>query len=491
MPPLHIVVIQPKGYIHSLGLLDHARYLRYQFRRLGCEVGLAKNRLREDALNIVFCAHRGFPAELTQRYACVFVNLEQLGADGAQMPPGYLALLHQNPVIDYDASHPAAYGRDAASVPLVWFGHAPYLQPVAAQAAPLAQRPIDLLFFGSVNPRRQAFLEKVQALGVKLTVVQEPLYGAERDALVLRAKAVLNCHAHASSRFEQARAFQCMSLGTPVISERTVRTQAPDCYQDTVFWLDDDARMAAFFQGFFGSPAYFEEAGAKLQQFQQRDPLPVYRHALQLLQPWWTQWCTGRAAEPWVPRQIKLGAGDDYLPGWLHLDSVARHQPDIVLDLAQPQAWPLHTTNQWGVPVVLQAGQAEQVYASGVLQRVADLATLMDNVLQLLKVGGQFLVEVPCGKATGPWPDPAQVRGFDASAWRWYTEHFADLGWLEHRFELALLSWLDEQLQPCQPPAAAHMRVGLVKVATTPAERSAARMSRPDFGGVEPDWPLA
>jgi hypothetical protein len=33
-PRFHLAVMQPAGYIHSLGFLDPARYVRYQLRRL-------------------------------------------------------------------------------------------------------------------------------------------------------------------------------------------------------------------------------------------------------------------------------------------------------------------------------------------------------------------------------------------------------------------------------------------------------------------------
>ena len=67
-------------------------------------------------------------------------------------------------------------------------------------------------------------------------VLDGPVYGAERDDLVRQAKAVLNCHFYESARFEQARAFQCMSLGTPVISEWTASTQPPVQFEERVFW---------------------------------------------------------------------------------------------------------------------------------------------------------------------------------------------------------------------------------------------------------------
>ena len=73
LPEIHLCIQQPVGYVHSLGLLDQARYFRYQFRRLGADVSLAKNRLRHDALNFVFGAHLGFDAGQCERHACVFV----------------------------------------------------------------------------------------------------------------------------------------------------------------------------------------------------------------------------------------------------------------------------------------------------------------------------------------------------------------------------------------------------------------------------------
>ena len=83
--PVHLCIIQPLGYVHSLGFLDQARYLRFQFRRFGAEVTLAKNRLKHDAVNVVLGAHLGFDPELRKRYACIFLNLEQMGEGGAQV----------------------------------------------------------------------------------------------------------------------------------------------------------------------------------------------------------------------------------------------------------------------------------------------------------------------------------------------------------------------------------------------------------------------
>ena len=103
---------------------------------------------------------------------------------------------------------------------------APYLQ--GDHAVPLEERPIDLLFFGSINPRRRALLDRIEALGLQVAMFDSPLYGPERDAFIAQAKAVVNMHFYPSSRFEQVRVSHCLSLGTPVISERTCRPH-PRC----------------------------------------------------------------------------------------------------------------------------------------------------------------------------------------------------------------------------------------------------------------------
>src|SRR5688500_18295171 len=109
LPPIHFCIVQPLGYVRSLGLLDPARYFRWQFRRFGATVTMAKNRLRHDAVNFVFGAHLGFDATLRERHACVIVNLEQVGAGGAQVSQAYMDLLKTSAVVDYDVDNVPAY----------------------------------------------------------------------------------------------------------------------------------------------------------------------------------------------------------------------------------------------------------------------------------------------------------------------------------------------------------------------------------------------
>ena len=479
LPKIHLCIQQPMGYVHSLGLLDQARYFRFQFRRLGAEVSLAKNRLRHDAVNFVFGAHLGFDATLGERFACVFVNLEQLGVGGAVVSAEYLRLLASSAVVDYDPENRPAYARHADDATIVPLLSAPYLKP-ANGGLPLEERPIDLLFFGSMNARRRAWLDRIEKLGRTVTTLTTPLYGAERDQLIGRAKAVLNAHFYETSRFEQCRVAHCLSLGTPVISERTERTHPHAAFEDSVFWLEG-AQLEQFFAEHFGSAAFYEVARAALQRFEEFDPIEAYADLLAFASGFGAAHHERRSPAPWQPARINLGSGKDYKTGWLNLDMLDRAEPDLVLDLAGPLTWPHEARGESVGPVRLEAGSVAVIYANNVLEHVPDLPVLMTNALALLKTGGEFHIEVPYERALTAWQDPTHLRALNENSWIYYTEWFWYLGWFEHRFEIESSTYLDLQQKPCGREQAAFMRLVLKKVETSAQERTTARTLQSDL----------
>ena len=481
---IHLSIVQPAGYIHSQGFLDQARYARYQLRRLGAEVTIGKNRLREDAVNIIFGAHLGFAAELRQRHTCVFFNLEQLGEGGARVSQAYMDLLGSSAVIDYDARNLAAYGCQSGDVPVVSFQYAPYL--AGSPALPLQDRPIDLLFFGSMNERRKAMFERIEACGWSVSRFDHPLYGDERDQFIRQSKAVFNCHFYESSRFEQARAFHTLSLGTPVVSERTARTTPPPAFEDAISWVRDED-LEAFFTHEFMTPQWQQRAEQQLQAFAQTDASDVWQIAHGYCQALWTMGGEDKAKQIWQPTHMNLGSGKDYKPGWLNVDILERAQPDLVLDLGQEVSFPVKAQTLGGGHVVLQANSLDAIYANNVLEHVPDLPRLMTNLLALLKEDGEIELEVPFEKAITAWQDPTHLRAMNLNSWLYYTNWFWYLGWFEHRFEMAQFQWLDSKLTPCEENQAAFMRVKLKKVCTTAHEKSIARTMQPDFGGVASD----
>jgi SAM-dependent methyltransferase len=489
-PEIHLCIQQPVGYVHSLGLLDPARYFRFQFKRLGARVSLAKNRLRHDAVNFVFGAHLGFDAAQRERHACVFVNLEQLGEGGAQVSADYLQLLASSAVVDYNEANRAAYANKVDDVPVVPLLYAPYLKPEHSIA--LEERPIDLLFIGCMNERRRAWLDRIEALGLSVAMFDGPLYGPERDQFIMQAKAVVNAHYYESSRFEQARVAHCLSLGTPVIAERTARTEPHAAFEDCVLWLEG-AQLEQFFSEDFGTPGFYQVARDALQRFEQADPIEAYAELFAFAAGFGAAHHERRPQQAWRPERIHLGSGKDYKPGWLNLDVLDRAEPDLVLDLGQPREWPACALSRFAGPVYLERAAADIIYANNVLEHVPDLPRLMGNCLELLKTGGRFVIEVPYEHAQTAWQDPTHLRALNEKSWVYYAEWFWYLGWFEHRFQVQQFGYLDIELRECAQDKAAFMRVTLEKVETTPRERMVARTMSPDLmlpdDPAEPVWP--
>lgn len=491
IPPIHLCIVQPLGYVHSLGFVDQARYFRHQFRRFGAQVSIAKNRLRHDAVNLVLGAHLGFDASLRQRHACIFVNLEQLGAGGAAVSPDYLHLLRSSAVIDYDRDNLAAYAGDPADVPVVPMLYAPYLLPEEGLA--LEDRPIDLLFIGSLNPRRQRWIERIEAQGLQVSVFDSALYGDERDAFIRQAKAVVNMHFYETSRFEQARVSHCLSLGTPVIAERGPQTRPHAAFEDSVIWLRDD-ELETFFATRFRTPAFYAQARAGVDNFRGFDPAEAYADALAFAAGFGRAHHERRPAEAWQPTRIHLGSGKDYKSGWLNLDVLERALPDLVLDLSQPLQLPLAAHSATVGPLRLEAAQVEAIVANNVLEHVGDLPRLMTNCLALLKTGGRLLIEVPYEHAPTAWQDPTHLRAMNENSWLYYTDWFWYLGWLEHRFAIEQSVYLDLELREAPRERASFMRVVLAKVETTLRERMTARTFAPQLelpdDSVDASWAI-
>jgi len=474
--PIHLCIIQPGEYVHALGFLDQARYFRHHLRRLGVSVSIGKNRLRHDAVNLVFGAHLGFDPALRQRHAVVFVNLEQLGEGGAQVSPAYLSLLRSSGVIDYDAANVPAYAHDPSDVPIVPMLFAPYLRQPPAPALP--DRPIDLLFFGSMNERRRAWIDVIESLGVGVSVFDGPLYGAERDAYIRQSKAVFNAHFYDSARFEQVRVSHCLSLGTPVISERSPRSQPAEVFERSVSWVTPET-VARFFTQHFAQPAFYASAQQQLDHFAQADPIEAFADLVGFCMGFGREAHRRRDQAPWLPTCIKLGSA--YRPGVLNIDAAATAQPDVQWDLSQPLALPWRGHSPQVGPVHVHPGSMSLVAADAGMTAVQHWPTFLGNVLQLLKLGGELLLELPAHLVVEG--QPAAQPG----AWRAYTDEFWRSGWFEHRLDLGDIVYLDAQHQVCPPNAAHWVRVRLTKVDTSPMERTHARVMSSDMGLAHDD----
>lgn len=442
---------------------------------------IGKNRLREDAINIVFGAHLGFDAKLKDRYTCVFLNLEQLGDGGAKVGKDYLHLLSSSAVMDYDVRNLAAYGCKDGDIPIVSFQYAPYLS--GTPALPIKERPIDLLFFGSINERRKAIFQRIEACGWSVSRFDHPLYGEERDHFIRQSKAVFNCHFYESSRFEQARAFHTLSLGTPVISERTERTTPPQAFEETVSWVRDD-ELEDFFKNKFMKPAWIDTTQYQLRTFTAMDAMPTWTLAL--------KYCMGvqnmklAASDPWHPAKmsISFGIGDNYKLDWLNVGLRQKAHADILIDISMPMDLPLSMKTKTGTTVILHENQLSHIHTRRDLTRTDDSCILMGNLLRLLKPEGQLHMEIPCELLYDFIIEPAKIN---LTYWEKSIKRFWETDNLKYRFEIHSCTFVDTMSMPCDRQNATSVMVILKKIETSLRERTIARVFMTDFGETEDD----
>jgi hypothetical protein len=144
----------------------------------------------------------------------VLYNLEQAG-EGPWFEQAVLDLFQRFPVWDYSEHNAALLAAMGVPRPLVVpVGWAPGLSRIE----PLAEE-IDVLFYGSSNPRREAVLGELRAAGARVESVFG-VYGRERDALIARSRLVLNVHFFEARVFEIVRVSYLLANGRTVVSER-------------------------------------------------------------------------------------------------------------------------------------------------------------------------------------------------------------------------------------------------------------------------------
>lgn len=480
---IHLCIMQPIGHFQSLVFLDPALHFKFQFERMGMQVTIGKNRLRHDAINFVFAAHLGFPEVLLERYSCIFVNLEQIGAGGADLPESYLNLLRTQPTVDYDQANIDAYQTPGSKTSLIHFLYVPYLDK-PSNAAPSQQaetsKEFDALFLGAINPRRQAVLDTIRQTGVKAHSFEVGIFGAERDEILRQARCVINIPFYESARFEQVRVSHCLSLGVPVVSIRYPHTQVSSAFESCVFWVTPN-EIEAFFSGVFQTKSFDHLAQEKLAAFRQTNGRDSFEQLLTFALLADAENELERTTATWTPQLINLSPGTEYKLGWLNIDSDPQGLADCELDFSDPLQLPQAFSSDYAGQVQLNPASVELIHMKGLASHVNDLPKLMTNCLNLLKDDGHLLIESPCDTSQRAKYDPKVQRTFNAQSWIYYTERFWTLGWFSHRFELISIQYLNEKYIECDQSQSEMIRCLFKKIPTTPQEKTVARTCSVDF----------
>ncbi len=225
-PVVHICRVALAGYLHDRAFDEVVETLHYGASRIGYAAGIRPNDIPDSGIVIVIGAHL-LPPELAAslRAPTVVYNFEQIDGTTVQADPRRLQGLAHTIVWDYSQRNlqhirGLTGNRRLLHVPV---GYAPLLTRIPADAP----QDIDVLFYGSLNPRRQRVLDDLRSRGLRVRAAFG-VYGAERDELIARARVVLNLHYYDTRIFEAVRVSYLLANRKAVVAECGPGTEVDD-----------------------------------------------------------------------------------------------------------------------------------------------------------------------------------------------------------------------------------------------------------------------
>jgi Methyltransferase domain len=479
-----VVQVRPEGYIHAEALTEIAECVYFGLQRLGVKA-FFREPPDQPVRQIVLGAHlldapglEALPAD------AIIYNSEQIDDDSRWLTSEYVDALKKRTVWDYSAENVrrlAALGSGSAQ--FVPVGYVPELARI-----PHVSDEIDVLFYGSVNPRRQHILDQLKARGLNV-VVLFGAYGEERDRVIARAKVVLIVHFYEAKIFEIVRAAYLLSNRKAVVGECGPDTSVEPELRDAICAVPYEHLVDACV-ALVRDPGRREALGAQGQRlFALRREEEILGAALQRVVPAQTD---SGSSKPPLPATLQLGSGKDFRPDCLNVDINPAWGPDAVFDVSSPTLIGSSLQTVRFGALTLTENSFDGAIANDVLEHIGDLTTAMTNVLRLLKPGGIFNISVPYDMGLGAWQDPTHVRAFNERSWLYYTDWHWYLGWIEARFDLLNLdvemSPLGSELQRAGktmeeimrvPRAIDAMRVRLRKRYLQESERQEAARRQP------------
>jgi hypothetical protein len=224
---------------------EAALCLQASIRAAGHACALHVNRSDSAGRAIVLGAlppHLPAVEQLDPRRTAIF-NFEQLGAASSVTGESYAPWLRRWLVVDYHseniawlrAQHPAQRALELPVVPgpAIAFHPGRPLEPVN-----------DVLFFGTLSPRREEIIRRLREAGLSVEVVAGA-FGDELTPAIKRARLVLHVHYYERGLFPVARILQPVAQGVPLVCEDSVHSQLNDWSRSGIVFAPYEQLAAA------------------------------------------------------------------------------------------------------------------------------------------------------------------------------------------------------------------------------------------------------
>jgi hypothetical protein len=212
----NICTIRPPGYIHAHAFDEIECLIAAGIRDLGYSITCKPNQIEPTAKNIIIGCHLLGPesAQIVPNDS-IILNTEQLSNEIGSWNQNLLFWLGRFQAWDYNQKNIEYVSKFGLRKPkLLQLGYHKNLESIDHNT----NQDIDVLFYGSLNPRRQLILNELSARGIK-TKILHGIYGRDRDYWISRSKIVLNLHFYQSQILEIVRCFYLMINKKAVVCE--------------------------------------------------------------------------------------------------------------------------------------------------------------------------------------------------------------------------------------------------------------------------------
>lgn len=433
-----VILVCPENYIHSLGLLEIAETINYGLINMGIDSILTDNFITTGRKQIIIGGHliHMIPNANIDSNAIIY-NFEQIDPDSLWLNDNYIKLLQSHPVWDYSQRNIELLQKfnviNSTYVPL---GYVSQLNRIVIEE----HQDIDILFYGSLNPRREHILNQLKNYGLNVKILFG-VYGSERDQLISKSKIVLNIHFYEAKIFEIARISYLLSNGVCIISESGLSPEEDDFKKVGALLLCEYDLIVQNCLEILNNPNRLNEIRRKGLDYMKTLKEEVYLNNAFLK---YDSLKLDSSSEylP-LPTILNMGSGKDWKEEALNIDIQAEVNPDAIFDfnIEIPNEGITLETLRFG-NITLTQNHFDIIYSFDVLEHLTNLSTAMNTCLQLLKIDGIFKINVPYDLSWGAWQDPTHVRAFNERSWLYYTDWYWYFGWKKWRFDLISLQYV-------------------------------------------------
>jgi hypothetical protein len=219
-----VVLVIPPGYIHARCFAETAFLLKNSLVDVGKDCDIAINDFAKNRTNIVLGYHLLGTPDIPGLFRYIPYQLEQLSASENLFSDKIRSLLEGAAEIwDYSQENIEFLANQGISARHLPVGYHPSLEMISKGVL----KDIDILFFGSMADRRKNVLDTLSESGANVKTLFG-VYGKDRDALIARARIVINIHYYSSKIFEAIRTSYLFNNACCVVSESSEQYPYPN-----------------------------------------------------------------------------------------------------------------------------------------------------------------------------------------------------------------------------------------------------------------------